>query len=326
MSRFTSSDCPPWFLHDPSSGRCYCADTLKNIVQCDSMNRTSYIALSFCMTFDNVTDMVLVGACPYPVVPSDIRGNWVPLPSNVSLLDENLCVPLNRGGMLCGECKEGYGISVHSSDLACVKCSDRPHGWAWFFLTGILLQTLFFLIVFFFRISVTTAKLNGFLLVCHITGLTYIDRSFPQYLAVNGYAGIGILAKIEIVFSKFWVLEFFTTELPRACFSENIGMLRAVALQYVPAFFPFFLLLCAFILVRIVDCNYKPVSFILKPYKKLNFKLSKYIDLHRSLIHTLIVLSYSKLALVSYSLLFPTALYNSSGVIVHMQYQVVSRC
>lgn len=321
-----ASDCPPWFLPSYSTLRdstphCYCADTLKNIVQCNSKNSTSFIALNYCMTYDNTTSTVLVGACPYAFVPKNIEGIWVPLPSNVSQINKLLCSEyLNRKGLLCGECMEGYGISVHSSDLSCVKCSDHPHGWAWFFFTEILLQTLFFLIVFFFRINITTAKLNGFLLVCQIVSSTYIDRTLPLYLTANGYSAVGKIATVVVVFSRFWVLEFFTIVLPRACFRGGIDMLKAVALGYVSAFYPFFLILCTFIFVKLTDCNYKPVSVLLKPYKKLHVRLSKYIDFQRSLIHAfsgIIVLSYSKLAFVSYSLLFPTTIYNTSGAIVY---------
>lgn len=326
FARSTSFDCPPWYLPTPStlqdfSPRCYCADTLKNIVQCDNKNSSSYIALNYCMTYDNYTDMVLVGACPYAAIdPKYIDGAWIQLPPNVSEIDERLCTPLHREGLLCGECSDGYGISVHSTDLGCVKCSDHPHGWAWFVFTHILLQTAFFLVIFFFRISLTTAKLNGFLLACQIVSSTYVDRTLPQYLIAIGQAGVGELAKVVLVFYKFWVLDFFTTVLPRACFHKNIDMLQAVALQYVSAFYPFFLILCAFILVRLTDCNYKPISLVIAPCRKFHLKVSKYVDLRQSLIHTfsgVIVLSYSKLALVSYSLLFPIPLYNASGVIVN---------
>ena len=319
------ADCPPWFLptsssmQDDLSPQCYCADTLKNIVQCNSRNKSSYLSLYYCMTYNNDTDMVLVGACPYSAISPNIEGTWVPLPPKVSEINNATCALLHRTGLLCGECdrENGYGISIHSADLGCVECSRHPSGWAWFVFTQLLLQTLFFLVIFFFRISLTTAKLNGFLLVCQIVGSTYIDRTLPDYLTAIGYPAIGNLTKVVIVFYEFWVLDFFTSVLPRACFHESIGTLQAVALRYVSAFYPLFLILCTFILVRLTDCNYKPVAFVLTPYKKLHLKLTKYIDLQQSLVHTfsgVIVLSYSKLALVSYSLLFPTVLYNTSGV------------
>ena len=321
------SDCPPWFLpsrrppyDSRESAQCFCADTLRNIVQCDDSNLTSYLSLTHCMTYDESSSEVLVGACPYSYFPPYVQGSWIPLTSNASNVTEYLCKPLNRKGLLCGKCMEGYGISVHLTGLDCVDCTAHPYGGAWFFFTEIVLQTLFFLFIFFFRINVTSAKLSGFLLSCQLISSTNIDRILPAYLSTLGLTGPSRLTQVFFVFYKFWVLEFFTGVLPPACLHRNITMLNAVALGYVSAFYPFLLILLTFVLVRFRDCNFKLVTIVWRPYRKLCLTLGKYIDLHQSLIHTfsgVIVLSYSKLALVSYSLLFPIDIYNVSGVRVH---------
>ena len=59
----TTTNCPPWFQslnNDPN--QCYCADTLKNIVQCGDRN-TSYLRLPYCIAYDASTGKELVGAC-----------------------------------------------------------------------------------------------------------------------------------------------------------------------------------------------------------------------------------------------------------------------
>lgn len=276
------SDCPPWFLpskrppHNPlGSAQCYCADTLKSIVQCDDSNLTSYLSLTHCMTYDESSPEVLVGACPYINFPPNVQGVWIPLPSNVSLVNEYMCKPLNREGLLCGKCMEGYGISVHSTGLDCVECDDHPYGSVWFFFNEIVLQTLFFLFIFFFSISVTSAKLNGFLLSCQIISSTNIDRILPGYLSAVGLTGLSRLTRALSVFYKFWVLEFFTGILPRACFHRNITMLNAVAMGYVSALYPFLLILLTFVLVRLRDCNFKLVTIVWRPYQKLSLTLGK---------------------------------------------------
>ena len=94
-------------------------------------------------------------------------------------------------------------------------------------------------------------------------------------------------------------------------------MLGAVATKYVSAIYPFLLLFAAFLLVKLHDCNLKPVYLVLKPFQKVRSNLRKYIDVKQSLIHTfsaLIVLSYYKFALVSYSLLCPTHLHDINGL------------
>ena len=304
----------------PEEGsKCYCADKLKDVVQCSDKEEASYIALTFCMTYDEDSQAVLVGSCPYFVVTDDVEGFWVPLPRNVSLIGEKLCASINREGLLCGRCVEGHGVSVYSNDFTCVNCQENPYGWAWFFFTEIILQTLFFLTVFFFRISVNTEKFNAFVLFCQIIISTRIDLILPDYLASIGFQRIRTLARLFSIFYKLWVLDFFTSVVPKACFHEDLDMLGAVALGYVSAFYPFLLILFASLLIRLRDCNFKLVTAVWKPYRKLKLMAQKYIDLNQSFLHTVssfIVLSYSKFALVSYSLLFPTNVYNASGVLV----------
>ncbi len=302
----------------PESGdSCYCADALTDIIQCSDKEKTTYITIGFCMSYDEEMEMVLVGLCPYFIVTPDIEGFWIPLPRNVSLIGKKLCESINREGLLCGRCIEGYGISIYSNNLACVDCEENPYGWVWFFFSEILLQTLFFLIVFFLRISVNTEKFNGFVLFCQILISTRIDLILPDYLVNTGHVKLRNLVIFLCVFYRFWVLDFFTWLIPQACFHRDLDMLGAVALGYVSAFYPFVLILLTFLLVRLRDCNFKPVTVVWKPYQRLKRMAHKYIDLRQSLLHTFssfIVLSYSKLALVSFSLLFPTDIYNASGV------------
>ena len=71
--------------------------------------------VGYCMTYNNTTGATEHGACPYighynTTHVDDIF--YIQLPSNVSLLNENMCGPLNREGPLCGRCKDGYGIAL----------------------------------------------------------------------------------------------------------------------------------------------------------------------------------------------------------------------
>ena len=318
----TFDDCPPWFKPSPEYPfKCLCTDTLQSVVSCSDKEMLSYIAIHYCMSYDENTSMVLVGACPYPHL-LDYGTNmwsWIPLPTNISLLNRCLCGPLNREGLLCGRCKKGFGISAHLRDLACVDCSKNPHGWVWYALTATFLPTLFFLIVFFFRISVTSDGLNGFIIFCQIVASTNASIWVPSILTSSGYVNLVKTFKYIFIFYDFWVLEFLPSGvLPPACLiNEDLSILNAVAIRYISAFYPFFLIFLAYLFIRLRDCNFRPVLIVWKPYQKLKVKLRKYVDLNQSLIHafsSILVLSYSKLALVSYSLLFRTYIYNDSGV------------
>ena len=98
-----ASNCPPWFLADQpkdmsynnDSFVCNCVDSLREAVQCDEAEQKSYLSLRYCMTFDNATGMVYSGACPYNYFTVEAEGFWVPLPQNVSELNEYLCGAFN---------------------------------------------------------------------------------------------------------------------------------------------------------------------------------------------------------------------------------------
>ena len=80
------------------------------------------------MTYKNTTGATEFGACPYiahyNTTPFD-GFTCIQLPSNVSLLNEFMCGPLNREGELCGKCKDGYGIALYS--YSCLAMEAISH-------------------------------------------------------------------------------------------------------------------------------------------------------------------------------------------------------
>ena len=62
--------------------------------------------------------------CPYN--PDLSHTSYVTLPSRNNDLEAFFCDGLNRKGILCGQCKEGYGPVVNSDQYRCVKCFVIP--------------------------------------------------------------------------------------------------------------------------------------------------------------------------------------------------------
>ena len=57
--------------------------------------------------------------------------NYYNVTFNISTLTEQTCSPLNRRGLLCSECYEGYGPAVYAFGNECVKCHGSVYGrWA----------------------------------------------------------------------------------------------------------------------------------------------------------------------------------------------------
>ena len=56
------------------------------VVKCDEHSKQSMILSSFCMGYNEATNMTVVGACPYNSHKTDYRELYVKLPQNVSHL------------------------------------------------------------------------------------------------------------------------------------------------------------------------------------------------------------------------------------------------
>ena len=117
----------PWTYCD--NGTCKCADAEE--ILCIASGQ-SLIQFGCCVTFDKAQALTHFGECVFrnAVVgnrDSEIILQYYSLPSNVSELDDVMCGPFNRTGMLCGKCKDGYYPLVNSLDVNCVQC---PNGWS----------------------------------------------------------------------------------------------------------------------------------------------------------------------------------------------------
>ena len=315
--------CPPWFLpnqpvdmsYNNDSFVCNCVDSLREAVRCDEAEQKLYLSVRYCMTFDNATGMVYSGPCPYNYFTVEAEELWVPLPQNVSELNEYLCGASNREGTLCGHCTKGYGLSVYSPDLRCSKCSQHS-GWAWYIFKEFVLQTIFFLTIVIFRVSITTPSLNAFVLYSQILALTSASHKIPQIVdSYNNMAAVNAV-KVGLTCYDIWNLEFFSALIPSSCLYEGFSTLDAIAFRYVSAFYPLVLIGLAYTCIELHSRNCKLIVWLWKPFHKCKVKFNKIWDLQRSIIHafaTFLLLSYTKVVNVSYSLLAPSQLYNVSG-------------
>ena len=57
------SGCPTWYRN--TSGHCECGVEVDGKIICHEDENTVDASMGFCMTYDSVTESVLVGSCPY---------------------------------------------------------------------------------------------------------------------------------------------------------------------------------------------------------------------------------------------------------------------
>ena len=53
---------------------------------------------------------------------------YIRLPDNISELNDYMCGPMNRKGLLCKDCIDGFGPSVTSLGYQCSNCTDTWYG------------------------------------------------------------------------------------------------------------------------------------------------------------------------------------------------------
>ena len=326
--------CPSWFTPDNRSITGLYWYQYGSEVTC----RPDLLLLRFgyCMTYNNTTGNTEHGACPYigQYNTTHIEDTfYIQLPSNVSLLNEFMCGPLNREGALCGRCKDGYGIVLYSYTLQCSKCWGHGYGWVLYYFLELFPITVMYFLVVIFHIRATSSPLSALVFMSQIVVYTIrLNVPFHMYIE-NELTGIPyVVLKALLVLCGIWSLDFFRSVIPPFCVSSNIKTIHALALEYLVAFYPIFLVLITYLCIKLHDNNFRPVVWLWKPFHEHFVHLRRRWDSTASIINgftTFLLLAFSKILFVSFTLLhtFPLTynirnkcfLYYDSTVECHTQ-------
>ena len=157
-------DCPVGFEYRETTLRCECSqELLEREVECDSTNLVLRVPTQLWVgPVDRST--FAVGNC--------IRGLCEPGDANISVRNNSVnfdlqCRPsLNRGGVLCGSCLDGY-TNVFGSPR-CLKCSNN---YAVIILLFLLLGALLIALLVIFPVNLSSGYLNGILFWANIVSL-----------------------------------------------------------------------------------------------------------------------------------------------------------
>ena len=224
-----------------------------------------------------------------------------------------MCGPLNRKGLLCRDCVDGFGPAVYATGYTCENCTGHSHyGIALYLLLELVPITGFYILVLVFQIRVTSAPLNGFILFSQI-----VARSYNRNVSIEamfGHTGstYNTLAKILFTGYGIWNLEFFRLVVPPFCVSDDLKNIHALMLQYIPAVYP--LIAITYTCIKLHDWNFRPIVWL---WRKCFTRARRSWDAKASVIDvfaTFFLLSYLKFLYVSLCLLHGTTIHNSYGV------------
>ena len=123
-------NCAPWNYVNPRNGMCKCA--LQSVaVKCT--DEGTLLRVGYCATY-SADEGVSMSWCPYlkmknhAYTPALTDSRYIVLPSNISKLNKYMCGPMNRRGLVCSECIDGFSPSFTSPDyMACSNCTASKY-------------------------------------------------------------------------------------------------------------------------------------------------------------------------------------------------------
>ena len=223
-----------------------------------------------------------------------------------------MCGLFNRRGQLCGQCEEGYVSPVYSYDLQCTKCSVTSYNWEKYILAAFGPLTLFLLIIFLFRINVTSPPLINFVGVSQINAAPLIARVLLA--SIEGRAAMDTLNRTWLSLYGIWNLDFFRTLLPPICL--QLTTLQTLALDYVIAFYPLAIIIMTYFVIELHMRNYRLVQWLWRPFHTCCARFRSQRDVRNSLINvfaTFLFLSVVKFLSVPFDILVPIQLFDVHG-------------
>ena len=220
---------------------------------------------------------------------------------------------MNRKGLVCSECIDGYGSSVTSTKFRCSDCSNAWYGVPLYLLLELVPVTVFYLVLLLFQINLTSAPMiifilySNFILVSIRLNTTNLDE-------------FQIERQILAISYSIWTLDFFRFIVPPFCVAPNLKIIHVLYLQTaaVSAIFPFVLIGITWLCIKLHSQNFKIVT---QPWKLLERVIFKRFNITwtsgRTVIDTFatfFLLAFSKITLVLLLPFFPLRVHHLSVV------------
>ena len=230
-----------------------------------------------------------------------------------------ICALFNRKGILCGQCKDGHGPAAYSFRLTCVECGNSTH-WTrvpLYILIAYGPLTVFLGVIVMFTVSVNSAPLHGWILVCQLLTSNIFMRALtlansPKY-PNNIFT---IVAYIMESTYGIWNLDFFRSVYTPFCLHPNLTTLQVMSLDYIIAAYPLVLIVVMYLLVQMYSRNCRPVVVVLRPFHYCFTRFRHQLNIRTSLVDafgTFFSLSYVKFLNTTFDLLAPTRVWDFNG-------------
>ncbi len=221
-------------------------------------------------------------------------------------LNDAVCGPFNREGLLCTKCKPGYGPPMYSNNLKCEKC--KHSGWLWllYLLLELVPLTVFYFLVIIFNIRATAPPFTAFIFFCQLFGIIFQVNPYLK-LSVDAYSNNVFFSIVSIVIN-IWNLDIFRYVIPPFCVSTKLNDLHILLLEYTSALYPLFLVVITYVGIEFHARNLRIIIILWKPFHKCFAHLRRSVDPRSSVIaafSTFLSLSFSRILHITCLILSP---------------------
>ena len=315
LSVAEEQSCPTWYREKKQNGvtRCVCSP-IKDAVVCNDADQEALLTASLCMSYNDTINETVAGKCPFNYHHPNVQMFYITLPNDTSELNSFMCSGLNRTGLLCSQCQQGLGPAVLSYRSQCVKCIDKRYGWLVYITATLFPTTILCLLVMIFQFHVTSAEMNGFVFLCQF--IACVSTLSHPYMYGSGSTAIQAYILAILTFVGIWNVDFFQYLIPPICISSDMSTLHTLALEYVVAIYPLLLIVVIYFCIELYDRGFRVVVCVWRPFHMCFACFRRRWNPKGSVINTFaafLLLSYSKLLTVSYSLLDANYLFNNRG-------------
>ena len=257
MLATNDTSCPTWFYYDNTTQECRCGYQLSCYL--DKVE----ISDGVCATSAGQGDQYYIGNCPLRHTVNNTNRVHSEIPSDPGLLDDVMCAPYNRKGLLCGECIDGFGPTADMLDMKCADCSNLSE----YYAIPLLPVTLLFFTVVLFKFSITSGPLLGHVIFCQVYLLWMKQNVYLyEYIQYHMSPSLQVVFKFSLTLSQFWNLQYVTPAVPPFCISDKLSDIHIQLLSLVPAIYPIVLLIAIFILMELHAKNCKVVQTLWKGF------------------------------------------------------------
>ena len=302
-------NCPPGFkaTSSNSEAKCECIQNgFLDSVDCDMVSFNASLYNGYWMgTLPGHNNTLFVSLCLPNFCYLSPNQSSFPLPNSAKALDGLICGSQNRTGILCGECKDGYGPVVNTETHECILCNDTniAANATYYVLSVYLPLFILFAAIILFNIKLTTGPANAFIVYSQVVASRF-DLSADGQITFNAITNDSRALQMayKVPYGIF-NLEFIENIISRLCLGTTLITPDVISLDYIVAVFPLLMIVIVVLFMKLSSCIINRIRRTTLCHRSGAFShLCGNWRLGEGLLHAFaafLLLSYNKFTLVS---------------------------